>query len=60
MSTRNIWKMKSFGLAELHLHQADLVHTVPDFAAAPLTAMELISEIGVDMSAFPTSKHLAS
>lgn len=38
----------------------ELLRTVPGFSAAPLTAVALISEIGVDMSVFPSAKHLAS
>ena len=38
----------------------ELIRTVPGFSANPLTAIALISEIGVDMSVFPTAKHLCS
>ncbi len=37
-----------------------LLRTVPGFSANPMTAIALISEIGADMSVFPTAKHLAS
>ena len=47
-------------LAEPYPYQLELIRTVPGFAAAPLTAVALISEIGVDMSVFPSAKHLAS
>lgn len=40
--------------------QLELIRTAPGCSSAPITAMILISEIGVDMSVFPTSKHLAS
>ena len=49
-----------FRLAEPYPYQLQLTRTVPGFDAAPLTAVALISEIGVDMSVFPTSKHLVS
>lgn len=44
--------------AEKHLPQMDLVMTVPGIQA--FSAIAVISEIGVDMSVFPTSKHLCS
>jgi transposase len=47
-------------LAEPHIHQLDLIHSVPGFFANPMTAIALISEIGVDMSVFPTAKNLSS
>ena len=47
-------------LSEPYPHQLDLIRTVPGFSAAPLTAVALISEIGVDMSVFPSAKHLVS
>ena len=37
-------------LAQPYSHQLELLRTVPGFSAAPLTAVALISEIGVDMS----------
>lgn len=47
-------------LAEPYPYQLELIRTVPGFAAAPLTAVALISEIDVDMSIFPSAKHLVS
>ena len=47
-------------LAEPYIHQLDLIHSVPGFFANPMTAISLISEIGVDMSVFPTAKNLSS
>ena len=38
----------------------DLIHTVPGFDKNPMTAISVISEIGVDMSVFPTAKNLVS
>lgn len=37
-----------------------LLHTVPGFSADPMTAITILSEIGGDMSVFPTAKHLCS
>lgn len=49
-----------YRLAEPYAYSLELLRTVPDFSANPLTAIALISEIGVDMSVFPTAKHLCS
>jgi hypothetical protein len=38
----------------------ELIRTVPGFSANPMTAIALISEIGADMSVFPTAKNLSS
>lgn len=43
---------------EKHLLQLGLVMTVPGIQS--FAAIDIISEIGVDMSVFPTSKHLCS
>ncbi|MEG1578876.1 MAG: IS110 family transposase [Oscillospiraceae bacterium] len=45
-------------IAEKYLTQIDLVSTVPGIQA--FSAIAVISEIGVDMSVFPTSKQLCS
>ena len=47
-------------LAEPYSWQLDLIRTVPGFSADPMTAIAVISEIGVNMSVFPTSKNLVS
>jgi len=47
-------------LAEPYSNFLDLIRTVPGFDKDPLTAISLISEIGPDMSVFPTRKHLVS
>ena len=44
--------------AEKYLPQLNLVMTVPGIRS--FAAIGIISEIGVDMSVFPTSKHLCS
>ncbi len=46
------------GIAEKFTSQVNLVSTVPGFKA--LSAIGVISEIGVDMSVFQTSRHLCS
>jgi transposase len=38
----------------------ELIHTVPGFSASPMTAIAVLSEIGADMSVFPTAKNLCS
>ena len=57
---RETIKTEILRLAQPYFHQLELLRTVPVFSAAPLTAVALISEIGVDMSVFPSAKHLAS
>lgn len=36
------------------------IRTVPGLSKEPLTAIRILSEIGADMSVFPTSKHMIS
>ena len=38
----------------------NLIRTVPGFDKNPMTAIQVLSEIGGDMSVFPTAKHLVS
>ena len=38
----------------------NLIRTVPGFDKNPMTAIQVLSEIGADMSVFPTAKHLVS
>jgi len=38
----------------------ELIRTVPGFSSDPMTAIAVISEIGIDMSVFPTAKNLSS
>lgn len=47
-------------LAAPYSIQLDLIRTVPGFSADPMTAIAIISEIGINMSVFPTAKHLVS
>ena len=47
-------------LAQPYSLQLDLIRTVPGFSSDPMTAIVVISEIGINMSVFPTAKHLVS
>ena len=47
------------GLAEKYIPQIDIVSSAPGIKN-PLSAIAIISEIGVDMSVFMTAKHLCS
>lgn len=49
-----------FRLAEPYTSVLEFMRTVPGFSKEPLTAIRLLSEIGADMSVFPTSKNLVS
>lgn len=49
-----------FRLAKPYSTTLDLIRTVPGLSREPLTAIRILSEIGADMSVFPTSKHLVS
>lgn len=47
-----------FRLVEPYTSVLKFMRTVPGFSKKPLTAIRLLSEIGPDMSVFPTSKNL--
>ena len=49
-----------FRLAEPYATQLSLIQTVPGLSGNPMTAIAILSEIGADMSVFPTAKHLVS
>ncbi len=49
-----------FRLAEPYEAIIDYLRTVPGLSNEPLTAIRILSEIGADMSVFPTTKHLVS
>jgi len=49
-----------FRLAEPYSQQLELIHSVPGLSKDQMTAISLLSEIGADMSVFPSAKHLAS
>ncbi len=47
-------------LAEPYTTQLSLIRTVPGLSGDPMTAIAILSEIGADMSVFPSAKHLVS
>ena len=47
-------------LSDKYQAALDLLRTVPGFDKNPMTAIQVLSEIGGDMSVFPTAKHLVS
>lgn len=49
-----------FLLAEPFSSTLDLLRTLPGLNKNPMTAIAILSEIGPDMSVFPSSKHLVS
>ena len=49
-----------FDLVETFSGCLNLIRTVPGMGKNPMTAITILSEIGSDMSVFPTAKHLVS
>ena len=49
-----------FRLSDKYENVLTLIRTVPGFDKNPLTAIQVLSEIGGDMSVFPTAKNLVS
>lgn len=49
-----------FRLSDKYEEALTLIRTVPGFDKNPLTAIQVLSEIGSDMSVFPTAKNLVS
>lgn len=47
-------------LSDKYQAALNLIRTVPGFNKNPMTAIQVLSEIGGDMSVFPTAKHLVS
>ncbi len=47
-------------LSDKYQAALDLIRTVPGFDKNPMAAIQILSEIGGDMSVFPTAKHLVS
>ena len=47
-------------LTKPYAYALELLRTIPGLNSDPITAISVISEIGADMSVFPTSKHLVS
>lgn len=53
-------KQEILCLSEKYEAALNLIRTVPRFDKNPMTAIQVLSEIGGDMSDFPTAKHLVS
>lgn len=49
-----------FRLSDKYEQALSLIRTVPGFDKNPMTAIQVLSEIGGDMSVFPTAKNLVS
>lgn len=49
-----------FRLSDPYDSALTLIRTVPGFDKNPMTAIQVLSEIGGDMSVFPTAKNLVS
>ena len=49
-----------FRLSDKYEEALTLIRTIPGFDKNPLTAIQMLSEIGGDMSVFPTAKNLVS
>ncbi len=49
-----------FRLSQKYESVLDLIRTIPGFDKNPLTAIQVLSEIGADMSVFPTAKNTSS
>jgi Transposase and inactivated derivatives len=47
-------------IAEPYSVFLDLLRSIPGFNSDPFTAIAILSEIGCDMSVFPSAKHLCS
>ena len=47
-------------VSDPYLDTLELIRTVPGLYKNPFTAIQILSEIGGDMSVFPTDQHLAS
>ena len=59
-SHKNTIETEILHIAAKYTLMHNLIRTIPGFSADPMTAIALTSEIGVDMSVFPTAKHLCS
>ena len=53
-------KQEILRLSDPYESALNLICTVPGFHKNPMTAIQVLSEIGADMSVFPTAKHLVS
>ena len=57
---KNEIEREIFRLSDPYGAALALIRTVPGFDKNPLTAIQVLSEIGADMSVFPTAKNLVS
>ncbi len=57
---RNEIEKEILHIAEPFSAVLDLLYTIPGLDKNPMTAIAILSEIGPDMSVFPSSKHLVS
>ena len=57
---KNRIEKEIYSLAEPFSGCLNLIRTVPGMNKNPMTAITILSEIGSDMSVFPTAKHLVS
>ena len=57
---KNEIEREIFRLSDPYEAALALIRTVPGFDKNPLTAIQVLSEIGADMSVFPTAKNLVS
>ena len=53
-------KQEILHLSDKYEATLNLIRTVPGFDKNPMTVVQVLSEIGGDMSVFPTAKHLIS
>ena len=53
-------EQETLRLAEPYSIQLNLIRTTPGLSGDPMTAIAILSEVGADMSVFPTAKHLVS
>ena len=53
-------EQETLRLSDKYEAALNLIRTVPGFDKNPMTAIQVLSEIGGDMSVFPTAKHLVS
>lgn len=57
---RDCIEKEIYAIAEPFSDHLALIRTVPGLGKNPMTAITILSEIGSDMSVFPTAKHLVS
>ena len=57
---KNEIERETVRISDSYLDALNLIRTVPGFDKNPFTAIQILSEIGGDMSVFPTDKNLVS